>query len=148
MPYIQINGKNFEALNFNDQRTSAILKQALRIEEDQKDRFQKFKAQKISPAVCQMNKIKLNFRERIEKMNTKLEKINKLKKMTQTKMMFEKFASKSQVSANKENKDSTGQWLTKADKLFDLLTENNKKQFLEKIEEKVKKYDTEKYAMV
>ena len=95
-----------------------------------------------------MNKIKLNFRERIEKMNTKLEKINKLKKMTQTKMMFEKFASKSQVSANKENKDSTGQWLTKADKLFDLLTENNKKQFLEKIEEKVKKYDTEKYAMV
>ena len=108
MPYIQINGKNFEALNFNDQRTSAILKQALRIEEDQKDRFQKFKAQKISPAVCQMNKIKLNFRERIEKMNNKLEKINKLKKMTQTKMMFEKFASKSQVSANKENKDSTG----------------------------------------
>ena len=55
-----------------------------------------------------MNKIKLNFRERIEKMNNKLEKINKLKKMTQTKMMFEKFASKSQVSANKENKDSTG----------------------------------------
>ena len=86
IPFIPINGKNLEVLNYNEQRISNILKQAVRIEDDQKEKFDKFSHQKIENIDHDIKHSQKHVREKIVNMKEKLNTINKMKQITEAKM--------------------------------------------------------------
>ena len=46
------------------------------------------------------------------------------------------------------NEEQNGQWLNKADKLFELLSEKEQTKFLDKIADKVENYNIEKMKII
>jgi hypothetical protein len=69
----------------------------------------------------------IHVKERLDMMKDNMKAVNKMKQISDAKMSHSK-------KSSKEQKD---EWMTKADKLFDLLTPDAQDMFLEKIKDKI-----------